>query len=186
MPLTVPAPIETPRLVVRQIAEPDLPGLMAVNGDDTVTQFLPYATWRSMDDATAWYRRIAGIQATGNAVQFAIVSRDDASVIGACLLFNFNEGSARAELGYVLGRAHWGRGLAREAAGALVGAAFGPMGLRRLEAEVNPLNRPSVRLLQSLGFTREGLLRQRWVGKGAAYDVELHGLLRDEWQQPGT
>jgi RimJ/RimL family protein N-acetyltransferase len=184
MPLTPPAPIDTPRLVVRQIAEADLPGLMSVNGDDAVTQFLPYATWRAMDDATAWYQRITGIQATGNAVQFVILSRDDASVVGACLLFNFNEGSARAELGYVLGRAHWGRGLAREAVAALVGVAFGPMGVRRLEAEVNPLNRSSVRLLQSLGFTREGLLRQRWVGKGRTYDVELHGLLRDEFRSP--
>jgi RimJ/RimL family protein N-acetyltransferase len=182
MPLTPPAPIETPRLVVRQITEADLPGLMAVNGDDTVTQFLPYATWRSIDDASAWYQRIAAIQATGNAVQFVILSRDDASVIGAGLLFNFNEGSARAELGYVLGRAHWGCGLAREAVAALVGVAFGSMGVRRLEAEVNPLNRSSVRLLQSLGFTREGLLRQRWVGKGSTYDVELHGLLSAEWQ----
>jgi len=182
MPLTVPAPIDTPRLVVRQVTEPDLAGLMAVNGDDTVTRHLPYATWRSMDDATAWYQRITSIQATGNAVQFVILSRDDASVVGACLLFNFNEGSARAELGYVLGQAHWGRGLAREAIGALVGVAFGPMGVRRLEAEVSPLNQPSVRLLQSLGFTREGLLRQRWVGKGAAYDVELHGLLSAEWR----
>jgi len=182
MPLTPPAPIETPRLVVRQITEADLPGLMAVNGDDTVTQFLPYATWRSIDDATAWYQRITGIQATGNAVQFVILSRADASVVGACLLFNFNEGSARAELGYVLGQAQWGRGLAREAVGALVGTAFGAMGVRRLEAEVNPLNQPSVRLLQSLGFTREGLLRQRWVGKGKTYDVELHGLLSAEWQ----
>lgn len=182
MPLTPPAPVETPRLVVRPIAETDLPGLLAVNGDDAVTQFLPYATWRSPDDAAAWYQRIAGLQATGNAVQFVVLSRDDASVVGACLLFNFNEGSARAELGYVLGRAHWGRGFAREAVAALVDTAFGAMGLRRLEAEVNPLNRPSVRLLQSLGFTREGLLRQRWVGKGKTYDVELHGLLSAEWQ----
>jgi RimJ/RimL family protein N-acetyltransferase len=82
----------------------------------------------------------------------------------------------------VLGRAHWGCGLAREAVAALVGVAFGSMGVRRLEAEVNPLNRSSVRLLQSLGFTREGLLRQRWVGKGSTYDVELHGLLSAEWQ----
>ena len=182
MPLTPPAPIETPRLVVRQITEADLPGLMAVNGDDTVTQFLPYATWRSIDDATAWYQRITGIQATGNAVQFVILSRAERAVGGAGQVFNMKTGRAPAGEGCVQGQAEWGRGLAREAVGALVGTAFGAMGVRRLEAEVNPLNQPSVRLLQSLGFTREGLLRQRWVGKGKTYDVELHGLLSAEWQ----
>lgn len=181
MPLIAPAPIESPRLLIRQVAEADLPGLMAVNGDEMVTRHLPYATWTSMADAQAWYQRMAGIQASGNALQFVILSRGDGGIAGSCLLFNFNASSARAELGYVLGRAHWHQGLAREAMTALLHCAFGPMGLRRIEAEVNPLNQPSVRLLQSLGFTREGLLRKRWVAKGEAYDVELHGLLRDEW-----
>ncbi len=55
------------------------------------------------------------------------------------------------------------------------------MHLRRVEAEVNPANTASVHLLQRLGFTREGLLRQRWVDKGQAYDVAAFGLLRDEY-----
>src|SRR5687767_4883923 len=62
--------------------------------------------------------------------------------------------------------------------------AFGAWGIRRLEAEVNPGNEASNRLLQSLGFTHEGLLRKRWVAKGAAYDVNVYGLLAEEW--PGA
>jgi RimJ/RimL family protein N-acetyltransferase len=68
-----------------------------------------------------------------------------------------------------------------EALSGLLGSAFGTMSLRRLEAEVDTRNRSSARLLQRLGFTKEGLLRQRWVTKGEAKDVEMYGLLRDEW-----
>jgi RimJ/RimL family protein N-acetyltransferase len=68
-----------------------------------------------------------------------------------------------------------------EALAALVGCAFTRMGLRRLEAEVDPRNGASGRALQRLGFTREGLLRQRWVDKGEAHDVEAYGLLKREW-----
>jgi hypothetical protein len=39
-------------------------------------------------------------------------------------------------------------------------------------------------VLQRLGFVREGILRQRWVTKGEARDVEVHGLLRSEWTAP--
>lgn len=184
MPLPPPPPIETSRLCVRPIAEADLAGLMAVNGDDLVTRHLPYATWQSMADAQAWYQRMAGLQAAGNTLQFVIAARETGAVVGSCLLFNFNEPSARAELGYVLGRAHWRQGLAREAISALLDAAFGPMALRRIEAEVSPLNQPSLRLVRALGFTREGLLRRRWVSKGEERDVEIHGLLRDEWPVP--
>ena len=181
MPLVAPSPIESERLLVRVVAESDLPALLEVNASDEVTALLPYARWESMADAEAWLQRMKGIQGTGLALQFVVVSKSTESAIGTCLLFRFEEASARAELGYVLGRAHWGRGLMQEALGALIGCAFGSMGLRRLEAEVDTRNRSSARLLQRLGFTKEGLLRQRWVAKGEAKDVEMYGLLRSEW-----
>jgi RimJ/RimL family protein N-acetyltransferase len=183
VPLVAPDPIETPRLRVRLVAVTDLPALLAVNGDAEVTKFLPYPTWASLTDGEAWWQRMQGIQAGGTALQFVIAQREaqrDADreadrAIGTCLLFRHDESSARAELGYVLARSCWGRGLMHEALSALI------MGLRRLEAEVDPRNAASGRVLRRLGFTREGLLRQRWVAKGEACDVEVHGLLRHEW-----
>jgi len=181
MPLIAPVSIESDRLRVQLLAESDLPALMQVNGDAEVTRFLPYATWNSLEDAHAWYQRMVGLQAGGAALQFVVTHKVSGSAIGTCLLFRFDEGSARAELGYALGRAHWGQGLMHEALSALVGSAFGAMGLRRVEAEVDPRNLASGRLLQRLGFTKEGLLRQRWVTKGTPTDVEVFGLLAGEW-----
>lgn len=176
-----PPDLETPRLRVRPVAEPDLASLMAVNGDDQVTRFLPYATWRSMDDAQAWYKRIVGMQEAGAAIQLVAADKASGSAIATCLLFQFDQKSARAELGYVLGRAHWGKGLMREALSAVLDHAFGPMGVRRLEAQVDPRNEASRRLATSLGFTREGLLRERWVDRDEPTDIEVYGLLNREW-----
>lgn len=181
MPLTAPPPIESARLHVRLVVESDLPALLEVNGDKEVTKFLPYATWSSMTDADAWYKRMSGIQATGLALQFVVAEKQTGTAVGTCLLFRFEEASARAELGFVLGRAHWGTGYMGEALAALIDYAFGSMALRRLEAEVDPRNVSSGRLLQRLGFTKEGLLRQRWADKGEVKDVEVYGLLRHEW-----
>ncbi len=72
----------------------------------------------------------------------------------------------------------------REALGAVIAQAVSTMGLRRLEAQVNPANARSGQLLRGLGFVREGLLRQRWLDKGEPVDVEMYGLLRDEWRAP--
>ena len=166
---------------VRLLAEADLPALFEVNADEAVTSLLPYATWTSPADADAWFKRMRDLQATGLALQFVVADKASDKAIGTCLLFRLEEVSHRAELGYVLGRAHWGRGLMQEALSALLDRAFGPMALRRLEAEVDTRNPASARLLQRLGFSREGLLRQRWVTKGVAKDVEIYGLLRDEW-----
>jgi [ribosomal protein S5]-alanine N-acetyltransferase len=185
MPLSAPNPIESERLLLRLAVEADLPALFEVNSSEEVTALLPYSHWRSIADAEAWLERMKVLQAGGRALQFVAVSKSTGLAIGTCLLFRFEEGSARAELGYVLGRAHWGKGLMQEALEALVGCAFGSMGLRRLEAEVDPRNRASARLLQRVGFTKEGLLRQRWVAKGEARDVEMYGLLRSEWPRGG-
>jgi [ribosomal protein S5]-alanine N-acetyltransferase len=181
--LAAPGPIESERLVVRLVAKTDLPALLEVNSNEEVTALLPYARWQSMADGEVWLKRMEGIQATGLALQFVVVSKSSGLAIGTCLLFRYEGGSARAELGYVLGRPHWGSGLMHEALRALIDCAFASLALRRLEAEVDPRNRPSARLLQRLGFTKEGLLRQRWVTKGEVKDVEMYGLLRDEWRQ---
>lgn len=181
MPFVDPGPIESERLTVRLLRESDLPALLEVNGDEGTTALLPYPTWHSLDDARAWHARMVGLQAAGSALQFAVVSKASGLAIGTCLLFRYEEGSARVELGYVLGRAHWGRGLMREALGVLLDHAFANMNVRRVEAEVDPRNIASAGLLRRLGFTREGLLRQRWITKGEATDVEVFGLLRSDW-----
>jgi RimJ/RimL family protein N-acetyltransferase len=179
MPLTAPPLIETPRLHIRLASESDLPALLTFNGDDAVTRFLPYATWKSLDDARAWLKRMQGLQEAGGTLQFVIVDKQSALAIGSCLLFKHDEASARAELGYVLARSHWGGGVMHEALTALIGHAFIHMALRRLEAEIDPRNVASARLLERLGFVQEGLLRQRWMTKGELTDSALYGLLRD-------
>lgn len=177
--------IETERLTIRLVERPDLPSLLAINSNDTVTRFLPYESWKDMADAEAWHSRAEARHAAGEAGQFVIVLRASGRVIGTCLLFRFEEASARAEVGYVLGQEYWGAGYMLEAIKALVAFAFEQMHLRRLEAELDPRNVASAKLLERLGFVKEGLLRQRWAMKGEITDSSLYGLLRAEWQAAG-
>ena len=172
--------LQTPRLVIRMVAEEDLPALLAVNADDEATRYLPYASWSGMEDAQAWYGRAATRLEAHEAAQFVMVLRETGQVIGSCLLFKFDEASARAEVGYVLGREHWGGGYMLEAMKALVDFAFDEVGLRRLEAEIDPRNLASAKLLERLGFQLEGTLRERWDCKNEISDSGLYGLLRTD------
>jgi RimJ/RimL family protein N-acetyltransferase len=183
MPLSLGHGLESARLLIRLVTEADLPALLTVNSDDAVTRYLPYASWRGMEDARSWYTRMIGLQAAGSALQFAILERRSATAIGSCLLFRYEEASARAELGYVLGRAHWGQGFMHEALRSLIDCAFGELALRRLEAEVDSRNTRSARVLAALGFTAEGLLRERWLTRGEPCSVTAFGLLSREWPQ---
>lgn len=172
--------LDAPRCHLRPVDERDLPDLMVVNGDPEVCRFLPYAPWQGPADARAWLERMRGQEAAGGARQLVLALNGDGRAIGTVLLFRHDAGSARAELGYALARAHWGWGLAREGLGALIAHALGPLGLRRLEAEVDPRNQRSWQLLENLGFVREGLARERWVNHGVPCSVYGYGLLRDD------
>ena len=182
MPLPTLAPLTTDRLLLRTVQAGDLADLMAVNSDAEVTRFLPYSAWQGLDDARSWYARMVAAMAEGTAQQLVLVDRASARVLGSALLFRFDAGSQRAELGYVLGRAAWRQGLMAEALRALLDQAFSVAGLRRIEAEVDPRNDASHQLLLRLGFGHEGTARQRWVNHGQPCDVHRYGLLRDDWR----
>jgi RimJ/RimL family protein N-acetyltransferase len=86
------------------------------------------------------------------------------------------------EIGYLLVRRHWGRGIGREMVGCLVRLLFEEEGARRLYADVDPDNAASVALLEGLGFRLEGRLRQSWDSHIGIRDSLIFGLLADEWR----
>jgi RimJ/RimL family protein N-acetyltransferase len=166
---------------VRPLSESDLQGLLAIYSNEEVVRFLGHASWQTMADAETWFERISKFVVSGSALEFVIAAKDTGNIIGRCGLFAFEENNAYARLGYVLGRAHWGQGYMREALSALIDCAFSELDLRRLEADVEAENKASASLLRRIGFTKEGVLRERWITGGKTMDAEVYGLLRDEW-----
>ena len=117
----------------------------------------------------------------GEAQQWALERKEDGRVIGSITLM-LEQGQPRAELGYILGREHWGHGYAAEAQRRTVAYAFEDLGLHRLEADTHPDNAASTRSLERLGFRREGRLRERWLVGGRFSDSVLWGLLAEDWR----
>lgn len=95
------------------------------------------------------------------------------------------------ELGYVFNPPHWGKGYATEAAGALVSACF-DRGAHRVVARCNPQNGSSWRLLERLGFRREGHLvrsasfASNDAGEPIWHDAYLYAALAEEWSPPSS
>lgn len=116
------------------------------------------------------------------ALDWLIAERAGDRAIGSCTLYRFDARHRRAEIGYALHPDHWGQGLAREAVALALDWAFRSLGLHRVEADIDPRNEASRRLLLALGFRSEGLLRQRFLVDGQATDSEVFGLLRAEWR----
>lgn len=174
-------PLDSKRLHLRGLTEADLPGLFAVFSDPEVMRYWSSTPLTDMAGAARLLERIQAGCRRDEFYQWGIAPIDTGSIIGTVTLRNITLEHQRAEIGFALGRGHWGRGLAREAVTRVLQHAFGPMGLYRIEADVDPRNAGSLRLLEGLGFRREGLLRSRFLVGGERADSVILGLHRDEW-----
>jgi RimJ/RimL family protein N-acetyltransferase len=106
-------------------------------------------------------------------------------VVGTVTLAEIDPEHRRAELGVMVRRVFWGEGYGSEAVALGLEYGFGALGLHRVEADIDPRNDGSIRLVTSLGFRREGLLRHRWRSGDEWQDAEMYGLLEDEWRARG-
>jgi RimJ/RimL family protein N-acetyltransferase len=175
--------ITTKRLVLRWVSENDIDTLYEVFSDPQVMRYWSSAPFSSREDAVKLQREIATGNESNTMIKWGLALRDSDHLIGTTTLFNLNLENGRAELGYAMGRAHWGKGYMNEALHALVSHAFEVMELRRLEADVDPRNTASIRTLERLGFQKEGFLRERWHVNGEIQDALFYGLLRREWHE---
>ena len=173
--------ITTPRIVLRWISEADIDSLYEIFSDPRVMRYWSTVPLPNREAAAELQREIAESNETDSILKWGLALRDSNKVIGTTTLFHLNLDNGRAEIGYAMGSAHWGKGFMNEALNALVSHAFEVMDLRRLEADVDPRNVASIRTLEKLGFQREGFLRERWHVNGEIQDALFYGLLRREW-----
>lgn len=115
---------------------------------------------------------------------WAITLSGDDTAIGFVAAGEKRQGNV-SEIGYLLARAHWGGGIAREAVSAVIDRLFAE-GQRRVFADTDPDNTASRQLLEKLGFRLEGLLRAEWETHIGVRDTALYGLLAADWSARGT
>lgn len=109
----------------------------------------------------------------------------DGDPVGYTWLFRLDRLRGSAELGYWIAPDHQGNGFASEAAGRMVDYAFTELGLHRVQARYFEGNEPSRRVMERIGFEREGCLRESGFVDGERVDVPVYGLLADEWRERG-
>ncbi len=168
--------LTTERLVLRPLAYTDAERLLPALGDGANMR---YWSRGPLEDVEA-VRSYIGWNVDGPGVQcFAVCHRqrtDEAH--GWVVLMDRRAGEG--ELGFILRPDAQGQGLAREAASRVIAHALEVRGLHRLFADVDPENRASIRLLESLGLRREGHLRATYKTHMGLRDSYIYALLASD------
>ena len=141
---------ETDRVVVRSLAPDDLDAFAAVTGDPELMRYVGDGTPLSRQQTAEWIDITARNQLRDGWTTWAVADRTTDELIGYAGLVHGDEDSI--EVTYVLGRDHWGSGIAGGIVAALVDHAFGVRGLPELRATIDPRNAASRRVVERAGF----------------------------------
>jgi len=172
--------METRRVVLRPCDDGDASALFAMYSDEQTMRYWSSTPWTDPAEGLCKVARDREALDSGTAFGLGIEERASGLLIGTCALHAFHHVNRRCEIGYLLSRSHWGRGLMSEALKPLLRHAFDVIGLHRIEADIDPDNVASARLLEALGFRAEGRLRERWLVGGRFSDSQLYGLLASD------
>jgi len=177
----MPAALETPRLRLRPLAPADLPDLIGLDLDPEVMRYVgspPGVKTPAETEARARARILETERGDHEPLGFwRVEAREDSAFLGVGALIRMPAG-ADVEVAYRLTRAAWGRGIATEAARALIVHGLRTLGLPRLVAVTYPENRASQRVLDKLGFERRGFTEYKGV------QTTFHVLTREAWNAP--
>jgi ribosomal-protein-alanine N-acetyltransferase len=180
--MSLPTPtLHTARLRLRPFEDSDADALFALHSSAHVLRYWDSPPWTEPSRAERFVADCRQLAEAGTGARLAVDRVDDRAFIGWCAVTRFNADYRSASLGYVLDDAAWGHGYATEAARALLQWAFGALDLNRVQAEIDTRNAASGRVLEKLGFVREGTLREDCIVDGEVSDSHVYGLLRREW-----
>jgi ribosomal-protein-alanine N-acetyltransferase len=116
-----------------------------------------------------------------NGIYWGIARKDNNELIGSIGYTNWVKDYNRAEVSYDLAKEYWKKGIMTNAMGKVLDFGFNKMYLNRIEAFTVPVNEVSKKILVKYDFVKEGTLRQDRFCKGLYWDVDVYGLLRQDY-----
>jgi ribosomal-protein-alanine N-acetyltransferase len=169
--------IHTERLVLREITDEDLPEVFFQRSDPQMMKYVDRAPARSLEDAAEFLGRLKAALLANEGITWGITLKDEPKLIGNIGIWRIEKEHHRAEIGYALHPGHQSKGYASEALKAILHYGFHTMKLHSMEANVNPDNAASIKLLERNNFIREAYFKENYFFDGKYLDSAIYSLL---------
>lgn len=169
----------TERLVLREISAADVKEVFQLRSDKNVMQFLDRPLAQTTDDAMALIQKIADGHEKNENITWAITLQNQPELIGTIGFWRIDKENYRAEIGYLLHPGQQGKGLMQEAIATVLKYGFQTIKLHSVEANVNPANNASIKLLEKNKFVKEAHYKENYFYDGKFLDSAIYSLLSD-------
>ena len=174
--------LETERLILKKIEPSNANDMYAYASLDQVTRYLLWTPHLNINETKGYIEFLQKQYRKGNYADWGLNCKSDGAFIGTCGFADMDLSNNKAELGYVLSPSYQGRGYMREAVRAVLGLAFGELGLRRVELRIMDGNTASVRFAEASGFKYEGTMRNSLYLRGQYKTLHYYSMLSEEFE----
>jgi len=174
--------METDRLILRKISLADEEEIFSYASIPEVSKYVSWECHETIEDTREFINLTLERYSKDEAGEWALVLKNTNRIIGIAGFVQYRKEHKSIEVGYVLARDYWRQGFAAEAVQRLIRFAFTEMSLNRVEAVHFPDNEASGRVMQKVGMTYEGLMREKVFIKGHFQDLKQYAIIKKDWQ----
>jgi ribosomal-protein-alanine N-acetyltransferase len=178
--------LQTERLLLRQVREDDAPEILFLRSDDRVMQFLDKEKCNSLDEASEFIQMVRKATLDNEGITWVMCLKGEEKIIGNIALWRFDKPNHRAEIGYGMHPDFWNKGIMSEAMKAVLDYGFKTLKLHSVEANINPANHASRKLLEKHGFVQEAYFKEDYYFRGKFLDSVILSLIDPATKQPQT
>ena len=174
--------LTTERLILRGPLEKDRQPMFDIHTDPDVMKYYGVEPYASLDKAQEHLDWLTKLHREEIGLRWVITLKDIDQYIGDVGFYDYERKHNRAEIGYILGKQHWGKGIMTEAIKASLDYGFNEMNLNRIQALIDPRNEASKRVAAKHGFQYEGTFRDYEYEHGGFIDLNMYSVLRREYK----
>lgn len=174
--------LESERLLLRKLELKDAPEVQLIRSDEKVMIYMDSERQLTVQYSEKFISRNLKMYEEKTGIFWAIIEKSTNKFIGDFAFFKIDHKNSRAEIGYTLKPAFWGKGFMKEAMLSTFNFGFNELNLHSLEANINPKNNNSRTILTKMGFRKEAYFRENYYYNGDYLDSEIYSLLKSEFQ----
>ncbi len=169
--------LATTRLLLREISKNDVAEVFNLRSSDKIMQFIDRPRATTTEDALGFINTIVNALANNEGITWAVTLKNQPRLIGTIGFWRIEKEHYRAEIGYMLNDLFQRQGIMQEAITAVLQYGFDVMKLHSVEANVNPANNASTKLLEKNNFVLEAHFKENYYYNGKFLDSFVYSLL---------
>lgn len=173
--------LETDRLILRKMTMEDAEDLFAYGSNEEAAKYVTWDVHKTIEDSRNFIDFVLSQYENKKVAPWAIESKENGRMIGTIDFVWWQPRHNSAEIGYVIAPEYWGKGIATEAASAIIAFGFEKMDLVRIQAKCFVGNLGSARVMEKAGMSFEGINRKAMYIKGKHHDLKTYSILKEEF-----